>query len=560
MNELTYDKPSPGSWTIDRAHCHRPRSPLLHGTAELFTEGFRRGFAEYGVLLDTIELAYVHGFPYLCVRPVGAPPEPKGLPPKFLFKLVARLHPKIRRRTKRAAQTFANQSWRQAFDDFHERFYPQLKERLFALQAVALPELDDDDAWAHFERAHEVVRESFLHHFETAPTHMIAIGDFMAHVVEWTGAETREIVAVLRGASPYSIDAVNLVDRAAEAVATSEQHLSVLHSDRAASEILATLRDAGGTVGESVEAWLDVVGHRIFTGYDVDALTGLEAPDALLRCLRASVARGSTAKGQDHQVAALANLRARVPAEHHTTFDAMYEEARKIYGLRDAHSAGCEAWTIGVLRRAALELGRRLVERGRIAAREHVFELRVDELRAMWRDGSGPPAEELAGRQEKRREQRAADAPDILGPPPAPSPPAEWLPGASARLQRAANTYLGAMLDEPEAKPTKDVTGLGAAPGTHVGTARLIDSPGDFERIQQGDVLVTTITTPSYNVLLPLLGAVVTDRGGLLSHPAIVAREYGIPAVVGTQCATRRISDGARVEVDGDAGTVRVVP
>ena len=89
--------------------------------------------------------------------------------------------------------------------------------------------------------------------------------------------------------------------------------------------------------------------------------------------------------------------------------------------------------------------------------------------------------------------------------------------------------------------------------------ARLVSGPADFNRIVQGDVLVTTSTTEAFNILLPLLGAIVTDSGGLLSHSAIVAREYGIPGVVGTREATERIADGARVRVDGDAGEVTVL-
>jgi pyruvate,water dikinase len=78
-------------------------------------------------------------------------------------------------------------------------------------------------------------------------------------------------------------------------------------------------------------------------------------------------------------------------------------------------------------------------------------------------------------------------------------------------------------------------------------------------RLQKGDVLVTATTTESFNIVLPMIGAIVTDNGGLLSHAAIVSREYGIPGVVGCRDATRRIPDGARVEVDGGAGEVRVL-
>jgi pyruvate,water dikinase len=100
--------------------------------------------------------------------------------------------------------------------------------------------------------------------------------------------------------------------------------------------------------------------------------------------------------------------------------------------------------------------------------------------------------------------------------------------------------------------------GLAASGGVYEGPARRVSGPDTFDRIVQGDVLVTESTTEAFNILLPLLGAIVTDSGGLLSHSAIVAREYGIPGVVGTREATERISDGALVRVDGDAGEVTV--
>jgi len=84
----------------------------------------------------------------------------------------------------------------------------------------------------------------------------------------------------------------------------------------------------------------------------------------------------------------------------------------------------------------------------------------------------------------------------------------------------------------------------------------MVGGDGDFGRILRGDVLVTVATSPAFNVVLPLVGAVVTDRGGLLSHAAIVAREYGIPAVVGCGDATAHLADGATVRVDGTSGEV----
>ena len=101
--------------------------------------------------------------------------------------------------------------------------------------------------------------------------------------------------------------------------------------------------------------------------------------------------------------------------------------------------------------------------------------------------------------------------------------------------------------------------GLPASPGLYEGTARVLRGPQELERLRPGDVLVAPATSEAFNVVLPLLGALVTDHGGLLAHAAIVAREFGIPGVVGTREATRIIPDGARVRVDGRSGDVRVL-
>ena len=120
--------------------------------------------------------------------------------------------------------------------------------------------------------------------------------------------------------------------------------------------------------------------------------------------------------------------------------------------------------------------------------------------------------------------------------------------------------YIGAMFFAPEPRSdSQKVRGLPVSPGTYEGAARVIRGTEEFARIRKGDVLVTGSTTAAFNIVLPLLGAIVTDRGGLLSHAAIVAREYGIPAVVGCTTATRLIPDGARVRVHGTAGEALVL-
>jgi pyruvate,water dikinase len=152
-----------------------------------------------------------------------------------------------------------------------------------------------------------------------------------------------------------------------------------------------------------------------------------------------------------------------------------------------------------------------------------------------------------------------AQTPPYLGDPPQPPPPLDGLPLHAARAMAAMGTAIGALFDNSEAPNEQHlVRGLAASPGVYEGTARVIAGPHELDRIESGDVLVTASTSEAFNIALPMLGAIVTDAGGLLSHAAIVAREYGIPSVVGTREATTIVPDGARVRVDADVGEVAV--
>jgi pyruvate,water dikinase len=123
----------------------------------------------------------------------------------------------------------------------------------------------------------------------------------------------------------------------------------------------------------------------------------------------------------------------------------------------------------------------------------------------------------------------------------------------------------GALMGEVMAQTTtgeagrKVVKGRGAGLGVYEGTARIIEGSNQFDRIQQGDVLITRATSPTFNVVLGHVGAIVTDYGGILSHAAIVAREFGLPAVVACGDASTVIPDGARVRVDSAAGEVTIL-
>ena len=118
---------------------------------------------------------------------------------------------------------------------------------------------------------------------------------------------------------------------------------------------------------------------------------------------------------------------------------------------------------------------------------------------------------------------------------------------------------LGSMMPAASQRQRGDVIkGAGASSGRVTAPARVLAGPQDFGRMEPGDVLVARITTPAWTPLFAMASAIVTDVGGPLSHSSIVAREYGIPAVLGTGVATQRLATGQQVTVDGDAGTVTV--
>jgi pyruvate,water dikinase len=104
------------------------------------------------------------------------------------------------------------------------------------------------------------------------------------------------------------------------------------------------------------------------------------------------------------------------------------------------------------------------------------------------------------------------------------------------------------------------VDGIAASPGRYTGPVRVVTDESEFGKLRPGDVLVCPVTSPVWSVLFPSVGALVTDTGGLLSHPAIIAREYRVPAVVATGNATALLRDDQVVTVDGGTGRVEVRP
>jgi phosphohistidine swiveling domain-containing protein len=200
-----------------------------------------------------------------------------------------------------------------------------------------------------------------------------------------------------------------------------------------------------------------------------------------------------------------------------------------------------------MLRHCALRLGQQLLDRGTITQAEDVFFLTRAELEAAL--GDQPPASLAQAVQERRarwQQQRRLAAPLVLGK--APALGRRVYDRAIDVARSGASPPEGALVGEP------------ASPGTATGRVRVILDPADFSNFQPGEVLVARATAPAWTPLFAKAAAVVTDGGTLAAHASLVAREYGIPAVVATGDATTRLRDGQLVSVDGSAGIVQAQP
>ena len=536
--DLPFEPPGPGTWQLDAVHFPRPATRYW---AQTQPEPFRRGVAEfcryYGMLLGGMRMEYVNGFAYNSMTPVSDDEVPE--------------------RFQRAGEVFERKLWREQLREWDEVAKPAAIETHRDLQSVDPGALSDPELSAYLTRCHDHHAQMIYQHMRFTGAAMLPVGDLLAHLADWTSVPPSDVLGMMRGAAPVSAGASSELDRLVAAFGEDASAREILQSEGDPAQVLGTLRSLHNDVGKELSGYLDLVGYRLLDGFDISGRYALELPDALLRAIRTSVQKGagSAADVDVH----IADIREQVPEQHRAQFDELLGEARLMYRIRDERGVFSDIWASGIARRAVLAAGRRLADAGRIDDPEHFIDAGFDEMVSVLSGSGDPSAAELAARFEYRTSHTAKGAPQVLGPPPPPPPDPSGLPPAAARVMRATGVAMGELFGSSEAPhEEKLLRGLAASGGVYEGPARRVSGPSEFDRIIEGDVLVTESTSEAFNILLPLLGAIVTDSGGLLSHSAIVAREYGIPGVVGTREATERIPDGVMVRVDGNAGEVTV--
>jgi pyruvate,water dikinase len=530
-------------WELETTHHGlRPLSPFLRDAYKRAFEGGTKVLVErWGVPLAGVRAELVNGCMYVRPTGVGEGAKPMPTPPKIIMKVLVRLHPELRRRTRTAALAWKERRWRAEVDQWFDRDRAAVVAQNLAYQAVDCSSLESAELAAHIME--------LLAHFETQAQKnlenhggdLMPVGDLLAHCVGW-GINPAEAASLLRGSSPASVETARLLSPVAAALRGSATTPTSVEGVR---QLSPEARDA-------VDAWANLHASRLVTSDDIDRPTLAEIPALQLAALLAAGDQAAV----DATPPDASGLRSRVPQDKRALFDQLLTEAR--YGNRQREDIRGIRWNWpgGLLRRALGEAGRRLVTSGALRDAEHVAELAPDELCSLLEGRSGPNAEVVAERAASRDRIEATPPPRMLGERELP-PPLDALPAAMARATAALMINLEADVTSVESEV---LHGVGIGDRTYRGRARIVGSAADaFEKLEPGDILIASFIGPSVNSILPMLGALVVEEGGPLCHAAIVAREFGLPAVIGAKGATTHIPDGALVDVDAVAGVVRVV-
>ncbi len=538
----TFMPPGPGHWALDRSHFPGGATPISQWLMEEGMEaGMRRVFAEIGTPADSMQARFVNGFMYTRLRPlVGADHPRSKLPPLPILRLVSRLHPAFRARAAAARTILENRSWVSVVEQWDSKIRPDLLAQNLAFQAVDVGQLDDEALSGHVGELLQYCRSNLELHFWLHGYDLGPVARFLHLCIGW-GMSAPEVLSALAGSSPSTVAPVRrLVKLRAELERLSVDPVS-----------LADVRNASPVAAALLDEHMNECGNRLVTGYDLHSRTLNEMPGSVLAAIRS--AKEPPTLNLDN---VNASLRSQVPTASLETFEEALIDARGVMDLRDDNGPMTYEWPAGLLRRALLEMAKRLTERGRLHETQDIFTLTHLEAPNVLLV-SGPMAEDLSARSKLWAERAFLQPPATLGPI-EPTPPLDVLPEPLPEMIAMVQTAL-VHLGMVEQRHTDPLVGVGIGTEKYVGRVRRASSAEEaIEQMEPGDVLVVRATSPAFNAILVLAGGVITSDGGALSHAAVLARELGIPAVVGAPGALDLV-DGSQVEIDPVAGRVRII-
>ena len=292
--EPQFAPPGPGFWEQDSVHFPRV---LTRYWTEVHPEPFARGTADfasfYGMLIGGLAMEYVNGIGYKTVQQV---PE-EEIPQRFA----------------RAEEVFARKLWREQLKAWDDTFKPAAIAKHRELQAVDADALADDELVSYLGRCRDHHAEMISQHMRYTASAVVPTGDFLAHVGDWTGLPSSELLGLMRGASPVSAGASEELERLIAAIRADRRAQELLMSEGDAAATLRELRAFDGEAGAAMTAYLELVGNRLLDGFDISEPSALELPDQLLRAIRTAVETGA---GDSSVETPIAEVREKVPEEH----------------------------------------------------------------------------------------------------------------------------------------------------------------------------------------------------------------------------------------------------
>jgi pyruvate,water dikinase len=435
---------------------------------------------------------------------------------------------------------------------WEEQYLPAVLEFTAEIEALDFGG-DPDDARAAFERLVAMNAEIWRLHFLTVFPKLAAGERFSAIYAQITpDADEMEPYRCLQGIPNKSLETDRaLWQLAQEARATPAVADALAHGTAGAALDALDHSPAGRAWRDRFDAFLGEYGDRA-QAMDLASPTWREEPAFALENLRRYLAADAAdPEGQRDRLRAEADglveaARGRIDDPGlRAAFDHALEAARAAWPLEEDHAFHIDQRSLaGATRRAFQRIAAQMVGQGRLGDVEDVWYLDFDAIR------DGLAGEDVTARAAEGRHRFAADslldAPPILGVPPDPSAPVD--PGLSKFFGRPG----------PPEVDGSVLRGSAGSRGRVEGVARVVRSLDELNRVQPGEILVCRSTTPPWTPIFASIAGLVTDTGGVLAHGAIVAREYAIPAVMGTKIGTQIIRDGQRITVDGDAGEVLI--
>lgn len=518
------------AWAWDQMHCPDPLTPMSVDFNEVKSDGFVAGFHSIGIPASPLRIN-VNGYSYAGARP----PDPIDVEE---LRIVQKRDLRLR--------------LEHLVDLWESRYRPEVEALVRSIRAWAGPEDSLATLAGRFDELTAAVhRLGQLHMIVIGPTRQ-AHAQFEAFCVSELGERGSRIATDATAGVPnkslLSADALWGLSRTALELPAVAELLRKEPLDQLADALSHV--EGGQDFQGHLDAFLDTFGHRNESFSELSLPTWKEEPGFVFLMLRRYVDAPESRSPRAMHDAATAT-RERVTAEtlaaldpsKHEEFSRLQRIALQRTTLIEDHNYHIDQRGHVAVRVPLLMIGARLVDQQAIDEPSDVFYLHMPEVEQAASDASARFQAVVAERREQREFWLRRLPPATIG-------------EGEARRDEYQRAFFGPIVAEPSEAGT--LRGLAASGGVIRGTARLIRSLDEAEKLEPGDILVTYSTAPPWTPLFAIAGAVVTDSGGPLSHCAIVAREYGIPAVTGTVRGTSEIVDGSVITVDGSEGIVRM--